>query len=558
MYVLGINCGHDASAALVKDGHIVAILQEERKSRIKHQNGFPTLAINSVLEMGGIGPKDVDFVAIASNDRRWQSIKELIMALTGRRFYSCTGIVKRIKTAIAENTRNYFRFRRNIKKVGLNGKKIFYCEHHLCHASSAYRTSGLDKALIVTMDGVGDDAAVTVNVGESGKITRLSETKPDDSLGLMYQAVTESLGFMPVEGEYKTMGLAAYGDGSKLKDYFKDIIKCKGDKLVSKYLWESEWRFPAPTIVQHKIFKKLLDDHSREDIAAGCQLAAEEIMCEFVNNVVDSYGIQDVCGAGGVFLNVKGNKLIREKSGARSLFVYPDSGDAGLSLGAALELYYEVAKEHVKMHLEHTYFGTECSNEDIKQELSKHDLNFSYFENIEKETAKLLSEGHVIGWFQGRMEMGPRALGNRSVLADSRNEKIKEKINKHLKKREWFVPFAPSVLDEDAHRFVKDLKEEALFMLMAYDAKEETKSLIPAVVHVDGTLRPQVVKKDINPRYWNLIREYKDITGIGVVVNTSFNRHRLPIVESPKDAIEHLINGHIEKLVIGNYLVELK
>ena len=558
MYVLGINCGHDASAALIKDGHIVAILQEERKSRIKHQNGFPVLAIKSVLEMGEISPEDVDFVAIAGNDRRWQSVKELIMALTGRRFYSCTGIFKRMKTAVAENTRNYFRFRRNMKKTGLNKKKLFYFEHHLCHAASAYRTSGLDKALIVTMDGVGDDVSMTINVGDKGVITRLSETKPDNSLGLMYQAVTESLGFMPVEGEYKTMGLAAYGDGDKLKDYFKDVIKCEGDKLVSKYLWESEWKFPAPTIAQHKIFKKLLNEYTKEDIAAGCQVAAEEIMCQFVKNAVDTNEIEDVCGAGGVFLNVKGNKLIREKSGARSLFVYPDSGDAGLSLGAALELYNKVSRDHSKINLKHTYFGTEYSNEDIKQELSRHDVKFSYFENIEEKTAKLLSEGHVIGWFQGRMEMGPRALGNRSVLADSRNEKIKETINKHLKKREWFVPFAPSILDEDAHKFVKNLNEEALFMLMAYDAEKNAESLIPAVVHIDGTLRPQIVKKDINPRYWKMIRAYKDLTGVGVVVNTSFNRHRLPIVESPKDAIEHLLDGHIEKLVIGNYLVELK
>ncbi|MFC1644296.1 carbamoyltransferase C-terminal domain-containing protein, partial [Candidatus Omnitrophota bacterium] len=268
-------------------------------------------------------------------------------------------------------------------------------------------------------------------------------------------------------------------------------------------------------------------------------------------------GIKNVCAAGGVFLNVKGNKLIREKAGISSLFVYPDSGDAGLSVGAALELYYEISKQYVKIDLKHTYFGTEYSNDQIETELKRHDIKYSFFDDIEKETAKLISEGHVIGWFQGRMEMGPRALGDRSVIADSRNNEIKERINAHLKKREWFVPFAPSVIDEDAARFVKGLKEEAPFMLMAYDAEEETKPLIPAVVHVDGTLRPQIVKKEINPRYWKLINEFKKITGIGVVVNTSFNRHRLPIVESPKDAVEHLLNGHIEKLVIGNYLVEL-
>lgn len=556
MYILGINCGHDATAALIKDDKILAVVQEERKSRSKHQNGFPKLAIKEVMSMAGVGPEDIDYLAMASNNRKMQSVRELFWALRGRRFYSFTGIFKRIKTVIADNTRNAWRLYNDLRSLGLQHKKRFYFEHHLCHASSAYRNSGLEKALIITLDGVGDDVSASVNIGDKGHIKRVAATKPEDSIGLMYQAVTEALDFVPVEGEYKTMGLAAYGDGTKLSGYFDGIISYKDLAFKSKYLWESEWKFPAPTIRQHLIFKELLKEHKKEDVAAGCQAAAENLIYRYVRDAVERTGIRSICAAGGVFLNVKANKLIREKVKPDHFYIHPDSGDGGLALGAAQELYFRLTGNFPKNRLEHVYFGRIYSNSEIEAELRNHKVKAAYFPEIEKKAAQLLSSGRVIGWVQGRMEMGPRALGDRSVVADPRNAAVKELINKHLKKRDWFVPFAPSIIEEDSDNYIKDLNGDASFMIMAYEAKEGNEKTIPAVVHVDGTIRPQIVRQDINPMYWKLIKAFKDISGIGVVLNTSFNRHGLPIVESPRDAIEHLVNSNVDVLVIGNYIVE--
>lgn len=556
MYILGIHCGHDATAALIKEDDIIAVIQEERKSRIKHQNGFPALAIKEVLDIAGITAKDIDYIAIAGNDRRVQSIKELWWAISGRRFYSYGGISKRIKTVIAEYTKNALRFYNNLRRYELHNKKRYYFEHHLCHASSAYRNSGLEKALIVTLDGVGDDVSASVNIGDKGKITRIVAIGPEDSVGFLYQAVTEALDFVPVEGEYKTMGLAAYGNKTRLFDYFKGIIDYKDMHFKSKYIWESEWNFPAPTIKQHVIFKELLREYKKEDIAASCQAVAENLIYSFVKDAVVKTGINEICAAGGVFLNVKANKLIRENMKPGCFYIHPDAGDGGLALGAAQELLFRLTGNYLRKRLEHVYFGRGYSNKEIEEELGRHRVQFSYFADIEKKTAELLCAGKVVGWVQDRMEMGPRALGNRSVIADPRDGTVKELINKHLKKRDWFVPFAPSMIEEDSHVYIKDFNDYAPFMIMAYDVKEEKKDLIPAVVHVDKTIRPQIVNSGTNHRYWKMIKCFKEFSGVGVVLNTSFNRHGLPIVESPKDAIEHLANSNVDILVIGNYVAE--
>jgi carbamoyltransferase len=406
------------------------------------------------------------------------------------------------------------------------------------------------------MDGVGDDVSASVSIGEGGRIRRIAECRPEDSVGLMYQAVTEALDFVPVEGEYKTMGLAAYGDGTKLFDYFSGIITYKDLSFKSKYIWESEWKFPAPTIKQHLMFRELLMDNKKEDVAASCQAVAEDLIYRFVRDAVEKTGIKDICAAGGVFLNVKANKLIWENIRPASFYIHPDSGDGGLALGAAQELYFRLTGSVPKKKLDRVYFGRAYSNSEIEEELKRFKVKATFFQDIEKRTAQLLASGKVIGWVQGRMEMGPRALGNRSVIADPRNAAVKELINKHLKKRDWFVPFAPSIIEEDAHKYIKDFNGDASFMIMAYDAQEGNEKSIPAVVHVDGTIRPQIVRPDINRMYWNMIKSFKDISGVGVVLNTSFNKHGLPIVGSPKDAVEHLVNSNVDILVIGNYVVE--
>ncbi|MDI6840237.1 MAG: carbamoyltransferase C-terminal domain-containing protein [bacterium] len=548
MRILGIHFGHDATASLIDNGHILAVVAEERITRKKHQSGFPIFAINEVLRLSGLSSTDIDAIAIAGLNPVTASLKAALLSLYKKEFLKSFIL---LKSALGFAT-----IRRKFISHRLFMKPIYFIEHHICHASSAYRTSGIDKALILTVDGFGDSISSTVNIGENGNICRIAHTGENDSIGLFYQAVTESLGFIPLEGENKTMGLAAYGDPNPLYSFMSSIIDYDKLSFRSKIKWtfrsntDIEW----PSINEKYIFVDKLATNRREDLASACQKRLEDVVVEFVKNAIKKTGIKNICAAGGVFLNVKVNKRIMEETGVDDFYIFPDAGDGGTALGAALELHHRLSGKTFTGRLSHVYYGTEYTENEIEDELKFANVNYTKVEDIAKTVAIELINDKVVGWFQGKMEMGPRALGNRSVLSDPRNCEVKNRINLYLKKREWFVPFAPSILAEYVDEFFINYRE-APFMVMAFDVKEDKKKLIPAVVHVDGTTRPQVVRKEVNQLYWKLITEFYKLTGIPMVLNTSFNKHGLPIVRSPRDAIEHFKAGCVDILAIGNYIV---
>lgn len=350
MNILGINCGHDSGCAILKDGEISAVVQEERASRVKHMGGFPTQALESVLSVSNIKPEEISHVAISGRDRRIESIRELHRCLSGEKLYASGGVIKRLKTVIADNTFNRAKLNRGLFEFKHAPKH--YIEHHQAHASSAYRNSGFKASLIVTLDGVGDGLSGTISIGKAGSIERFASIPASTSIGLMYQATTEGLGFIPVEGEYKTMGLASYGNPKPLFNFFFEF---------SESDWIVDFKYPAPHIRQSDQIKKLLRDFKPEDIASSCQAVAEELVLSIINVAKREVGMENLCYSGGVALNVKINKRIREECGFKSIYIHPDSGDSGLALGAAQEVYFNLTRKFKPSKLSHVYYGNEAS-----------------------------------------------------------------------------------------------------------------------------------------------------------------------------------------------------
>jgi carbamoyltransferase len=445
----------------------------------------------------------------------------------------------------------------------------YYVAHHRAHAASTFRLSGRSgPAAVLTCDGKGDGLSATIYRGEpDGRLTYLRGSEPGDSIGMFYQAVTEALGFVPVDGEYKTMGLAAYGQGRGRSSPFDGIVSVHDGVLASRIKWKAasyndrhpdrKVNNPLSSVTQADDFQRLLDQFADHDVAAFAQAHFEDVMLALAADTMRIAGSRHLVASGGVMLNVKANALIRDQLRPTSFFVFPDSADGGLAAGAAMEALFFEGRVPAPVTFRSPYLGHEFSDEDVTRALdtwrARHSLR------IEPATPDLIAArivaGKVIGRFQGRLEVGPRALGNRSVLANPCRQDVKDRINLLLKGREPFVPFAPSVLAEDAAKYW-DGGLDYPYMTFAVRASDDAKRDIPAVVHVDGTLRPQVVCDDANASYADLIRAFKRITGIGVLLNTSFNRHGHPIVGSPDDALMHLTNEWVDGLSIGRYYVE--
>ena len=564
--VLGINYGHDSSASLGIDGEIIAACEQERYDLKKHSRNFPIDAINDCLKIGKIKINNLDEIALSMDFDDLVKKNYIEPALKNKeRLKFLINDIERVKLYV--NFENFVR-----SKLKFKGKIISY-RHHLCHLASAYYPSGFDRALLFSNDGSGEYENGMLGIGQKGKIYQ-KETIGEfaDSLGHIYAAITFFLGWRHHCDEGIIMGLASYGKphekikGQKNKTYiqiFRNIIKSK--KKLS-YEINKDWiayHIKRDTWISDK-FKKVfgkvrkpsqkLNQHHK-NIAAALQLRLEEIVLEKLRFAKRKYNAKKLCIAGGVGLNCSLNGKILKSKIFKEIFVQPASGDSGVALGA---VYAAMAKQKNKLPVKkryNHYLGSRFSDSNYKSFIKKNNIKFKKVKNIHDETAKIISEGKIVGWFQGAAEFGPRALGNRSILCRPYPLKMKDHLNKRVKFREIFRPFAPAVLKEETKNYF-EISQASPHMLIACKVNKKIKNKIPAVVHVDDTCRVQTVDKDTNASFYNLLKSFKKITGIPVLLNTSFNIKGQPIVNNPDQAIKTFKNTNIDVLVIGNYILE--
>ena len=598
MKILGISAFyHDSAAAIIEDGKIIAAAQEERFTRIKHDAAFPRKAAAFCLDYAGLSLDDLD--AVVFYDKPFLKFERLLetyyaFAPKGLRSFVMSIPVwakeklflkKLIRTELAE-----------VEAFDKKKLKLLFPEHHLSHAASAFYPSPYEEAAIITLDGVGEWATTSIAMGKGKSIKNLREMKFPHSVGLLYSAFTYWLGFKVNSGEYKLMGLAPYGNpGSESVKRYIEIIKstlvdikedgsiwldqsyfnyASGLHMAKDKKWEALFGFP-----RKEADGKIEQHHC--DLAYAIQSVTEEIVLKIAREAKRLTGAKNLCMAGGVALNCVANgKLLRENI-FENIYIQPAAGDAGGALGAALaahHLYFDQEREITQAAdaMEGSYLGPEFSDLDIEKTARRYKAKYQRHEDLESltgQTAKLLSQGQVVGWFQGKMEFGPRALGNRSILGDARSEEMQRKLNLKIKYRESFRPFAPSALAEDRDEYFK-LASPSPYMLLVADIADHRKtevpadyfdkpmmdrlyvkrSDLPAITHVDFSARVQTVTKETNPRYHALISKFKAETGYGLVVNTSFNVRGEPIVCTPDDAYRCFMRTEMDYLVLGNYL----
>lgn len=564
-FILGLHVGHEAAAALIVDGRIVVDAAEERFTRVKNDSSFPLNALAFCLSFVGITSEDLDAIALPSEFVH--APVQVFMDIPKRQLPKEN---RPIRSTLKQTALSYvLNSKRGETTLPLYQKplsispdcKIILIGHHRSHAGSAYYTSGLnhERVLVVSMDGRGDSDSVVVWKGENNRLERLAFFGAEASLGWFYSNCTEALGWRHGCDEWKTMGLAPYGHvqpGSL--DGFYPVFK--SGKLVQPHTYVN-----GGTWLDHSSYHYHFDDAyylegkmqelGRENFAAEAQRVFQEQVNEIVLPWAEKLHTRHLCAAGGAFLNVKANQDLWYSGKFDTQWIYPNPGDAGLAAGSALCAYYDSLPEHRHERLRNIYFGPEFTNDEIKQILEERGLDYEYVDNPSRVAAKLLADNNIIGWFQGRMEAGPRALGNRSILMSPLKSENKDIINRCVKYREGFRPFCPSILSEESSNYLIAGRDE-WFMVTSFAVREEKRDKIPAVVHVDGTARPQLVEKESNPRFHALIKAFGDITGEYVVLNTSFNVKGEPIVCHPREAIRCFYDTGLHALILGNYKIQ--
>ena len=540
MIVLGINGGfrqgyQDVSACLVKHGHILAAVEEERLSRVKFSAGrLPYLSVLEVLKIGEISITDIDVVAFHGST--WGSeIDAKLNAYFIQHFGYCPPI-------------NRF-------------------HHHDCHAAATYYSSGFDRALILTMDNSGDGTSLQVSVGENGGFSPLRRFQRPTSLGVYYSLLTQYCGFVKDSDEYKLMGLAAYGnparfDFSWLVDFNEGELHVNTDYIVTvpplaPSLHKNEMNFNEKFVERmgrgRRLPSKPIDDFYK-DVAASAQHCLEEVVLKLIRYYSEQTGIRNVCTSGGVALNCLMNQKIMDSPVVDHLFVQPASSDAGISLGAAWLACLEMGEKPILPS--HTFLGNEYNDEQIRQVLDICHATYEYVDNPAEIAATYISEGKVIGWFQGRMEFGPRALGNRSILANPSLLNVQSLVNQKIKFRDSFRPFGASVLEEDTHEYFEGKNPVAPYMTVNYTVCPKHREVLAGVTHQDGTCRIQTVNANQNPLYYELLTRLKHKTGHGVCLNTSFNLNHEPIVCTPQQALSSFFGSGLDVLFMGNYVIK--
>lgn len=590
MNILGISCYyHDAAAALLRDGQLIAAAEEERFTRVKHDYNFPKSAIQFCLDAGGIPGNEVDYVAFF--EKPFRKFDRILM------------------TVLQTYPQSYKVFRESMitwmidklwvgatisSELGIPKDRVLFCEHHLSHAASAFLCSPFDEAAILTVDGVGEWVTGTWGTGRGNQIDLRKQMVFPHSLGLLYSAFTAFLGFEVNEGEYKVMGMAPYGqpryvdkvwklirqdgDGSFFldMDYFcfhhstdktfnRRFVELFGEPRPPKMLFfTAESGFPSyfgePPSNYNELCK--LNQHYA-DIAASIQKVTEEVLLGMARHIQKETGLKQLCIAGGVGLNSVANHRILRETPFEELFVQPSAGDGGGALGAALWADNMLLGNPRRFRMDHAYWGKSYEPSEIREFLDRNQVTYQQIESDDRLmdlVVERLQHGKVIGWFQDRFEWGPRALGNRSILADPRNPQMKDIVNTKIKFREPYRPFAPSVLAECAEAYF-DLPNAvhhypARYMLYVVPVRPCRQSVLPAITHVDGTGRLQTVFREANPRYYQLIERFAQATGVPAVLNTSFNLKGEPIVNTPANAFNTYSKSEMDTLVLGNFVVE--
>ena len=558
--ILGINAFHgDSSAALFDDGQLIAAMEEERLNRVKHWAGFPAGAIRACVEGAG----EIDHVAISRDPRAhfWRK------ALRGAASPALWG-------KLASRVRNNVRVARAgdaLAALGIGGT-VHLVEHHRAHLASAFFASPFEEAAVVSIDGFGDFSSVMWGVGRGNRIEVRGSVQFPHSLGLFYTAFTQFLGFPNYGDEYKMMGLSAYGE-PRFQEKVRELVRTERGQVklnLSYFVHHTRgvamtWENGAPEL--GCVFSKRLIDAFGEprvprsellprhaDLAASAQAVLEENYFALLRHVFEQTGQKAVCLAGGVALNCVANGMVFEKTPFRDMYVQPAAHDAGTSIGAALYVQHQILGQPRSFEMRHVYYGPEHSDSEIRRALNEAGVAFDHFDRADliDRTAQEIADGKVVGWFQGRMEFGPRALGGRSILADPRRVDMKDTLNRRIKFREPFRPFCPSILAERTGEYF-ETDYPSPFMVMAYKIRPEKRPQIPAVTHGDGTGRLQTVEKDVNPLYWELIRRFGEISGVPVLLNTSFNENE-PIVNTPEQAIDCFQRTQMDTLVIGSFI----
>ena len=561
-YILGLSCFyHDSAACLLKDGVVVAAAQEERFTRKKHDSDFPKNAVNYCLSEAGISVSELAYVAYYE-----KSFTKFDRILTTHLCTAPRGLLSFLK-AMPVWLRQKLWISSIIKKELKFDGTIIYPEHHEAHAASTFFCSPFKSAAIMTLDGVGEWSTATCGFGENNKINLTHEIRFPHSLGLLYSAFTYFLGFKVNSGEYKVMGLAPYGNPQYYNLIMDKLIDVKEDgsfQLNLKY-----FSFVHGLRMTGRKFEELLGRKKRSkearltqddfDVASSIQKVTEEVVLRIAKHLRKETGMKYLCLAGGVALNCVANGRILREAGFHDIYIQPAAGDAGGALGAASFAYYSVLNNERNLPvMKMPYVGPEYLQGDIKQALDERGAVYHEYLTHEllKKTAVLLCEQNIIGWFQGRMEFGPRALGGRSILADPRDPKMKDKVNLKIKFRESFRPFAPTILEEHVNEYF-ELNRPSPYMLLVAPVREN-KRVIPAITHVDGSARIQTISKEDHPLYYNLIKEFHELSGVPVLINTSFNVRGEPIVGSPHDAYNCFMGTNMDYLVIGNYILNKK
>ena len=561
MTILGIWDGHDSGATVVRDERILFSVNEERLTRRKLEVAFPEKSIRACLDHLGLRPADIRHIGLSTADfaktltRVFPGLKEEYY-LIRRRKKDPKGFIrlkKKLKYKLTEfGPAAPFRWigasivRARLRKLGFDDFQLHLFDHHLCHAAAAAFCSGFGECIVLTLDGVGDGLSGSVSAFQGGKIELLSRISSRDSLGIFFEHVTNLLNMRELEDEGKVMALANYAcPVEDAKNPMMDFFSVSRLNVKARY----------PTLKMYDELKKILWKTPFEQFAFMAQRTLEVKILELVRNAVKETGMNRIAFSGGVASNVKVNMLIRDLPEIDECFIFPHMGDGGLALGAAFLVNRNLNGVNA-ISLDNLFLGPEYTEQEIEETLKKNQLSYRYSEHIEPEVARLISAGKIVLWFSGRMEVGPRALGGRSILARADSLAIKNRLNLVLKARAWFQPFCPTMLVEDAREFLVDLKGKPdRFMTMGYMVKENMRERIRGAINIDGSCRPQIISEKEHPRFAALLKEVKKITGSGVILNTSFNIHGDPVVCSPQDAVDTLIRTGADALAIENYLV---